>query len=119
MTIKENIHELNNMVVQGKLLEAFEKFYDEKVVMQENAEPPRVGKNKNREFEKRFVASVQKMHDAKVNAVAYNEDTAVSMVEWEFDMTFKDGKRKKMSQVSVQTWKNGKIINERFFYNSK
>ena len=118
MTVKENIHELNNMIVQGKLLEAFEKFYANDVVMQENSEPPRIGKDKNREFEKQFVASVQKIHDAKVNAIAYNEDTSVSMVEWEFDMTFKDGKRSKMSQVCVQKWKGGKITHERFFYNS-
>ena len=34
-------------------------------------------------------------------------------------MSFKDGTRKKMSEVSVQLWENGKIIHERFFYDPR
>ncbi|MBI2451723.1 hypothetical protein HYV50_01435 [Candidatus Pacearchaeota archaeon] len=50
MGIKEDVEELNNMILQGKIMEAFEKFYDENVVMQENSEEPRIGKEINRKF---------------------------------------------------------------------
>jgi hypothetical protein len=41
----------------------------------------------------------------------------VSFSEWEYDLTFKGGQRIKLSQVAVRRWKNGKIVNERFYYN--
>jgi hypothetical protein len=32
------------------------------------------------------------------------------------DITFKDGNRVNMQQVTVQTWKDGKIIREDFYH---
>ena len=115
MTLKENVHKLNNMIMEGNLMKAFEKFYEEEIIMQENSEEPRVGKDANRKFEEQFISNIQEVHDAKAETIAYNEETGITMVQWSFDMTFKDGTRKKMSEVSVQLWENGKIIHERFF----
>jgi hypothetical protein len=39
------------------------------------------------------------------------------MLENWMDVTFKDGNRMKLEQVSVQTWKDGLIVRERFYYN--
>lgn len=117
MGIKEDVEELNNMILQGKVMDAFEKFYADEVVMQENSEEPRVGKGTNREFEMQFMSNVQEFHGMKLNKVAFSEDGTVAMNYWSMDMTFKDGKRRKSSQVSVQEWKDGKITKERFFYN--
>ena len=39
--------ELNKIVLEGKALEAFEKFYHDDVVMQENELAPTVGKAAN------------------------------------------------------------------------
>jgi ketosteroid isomerase-like protein len=107
--------QLNEMILTGKALEGFEKFYAEDVVMQENSEAPRAGKDVNREFEKQFFAMVAEWHEGKLVASAVNGDTTFS--EWYMDISFKDGNRMKSSQVAVRKWKNGKIVNERFFYN--
>jgi ketosteroid isomerase-like protein len=107
--------ELNDMVLSGKILDAFEKFYTDDVVMQENSEEPRRGKAANREAEKQFIASVEQWHGARVIASAVNGE--VSFSEWEMELTFKGGHRVKMNQVAVRQWKNGKIAHERFFYN--
>ena len=117
MAIKENVKELNDMILQGKVMDAFEKFYAEDVVMQENSDAPRIGKKVNRDFEKQFVSHIKEFHSAKVNHIAFSDDGTIAMVNWDMDISFKDGKRKKSSQVAIQKWKNGKIINERFFYN--
>jgi len=50
--------ELNNMVLSGKALEAFEQFYADDVVMQENNDEPRIGKETNRKFEQEFFSSL-------------------------------------------------------------
>ena len=107
--------ELNQMILTGQALEAFEKFYADDVVMQENSEEPRVGKDVNRKFEQEFFAGVAEWHDGKLVASAINGDTSFS--EWYIDISFKNGFRMKSSQVAVRKWKNGKVVHERFFYN--
>ena len=105
---------LNDMVLSGKALEAFEKYYADDVVMQENSDEPRVGKEANRKAEEEFFASLQEFHEGKVLASAVNGDTSFS--EWFMDVTFKNGYRLNLAQVAVRKWKDGKVIHERFFY---
>jgi len=107
--------EVNDMVLSGKALEAFEKHYADDIVMQENSEEPRRGKDANRKVEQEFMSSVEQWHSARVIASATNGD--VSFSEWEMEITFKGGHRVKMNQVAVRQWKNGKVAHERFFYN--
>lgn len=114
-SVQELDKQLNDGVLAGKVMETFEKYYADDVVMQENSEEPRVGKAANRKAEEEFMSSVEAFNGAKVVASAVNGDVAFS--EWEMDLTFKGGKRVKMSQVAVRKWKNGKVAHERFFYN--
>lgn len=107
-------NKLNEMVLTGKAMQAFEELYAEDVVMQENSEEPRVGKAANRKAEEDFFASVAEWHDGKVLATAVNGDTSFS--EWFMDITLKNGYRIKSSQVAVRKWKDGKVAHERFFY---
>jgi len=116
MGIKEDVKEMNDMILQGKAMEAFEKFYADDVTMQENSEDPRIGKDVNREFEKKFMESIEEFHGMKLNATAFSDDGEIAMNYWDMDVTFKGAPRKKSSQVAVQKWKDGKIIKERFFY---
>jgi len=106
---------LNEMFLTGKAMEAFEELYADDVVMQENNEEPRIGKDVNRKAELDFFASVAEFHGAKVLASAVNGD--VSFCEVWMDFTLKNGYRATMSQVAVRRWKDGKIANERFYYN--
>ena len=106
---------LNDMVLSGKALEAFEKYYADDVVMQENSDEPRVGKEANRKAEEEFFASLAEFLEGKVLASAVNGDTSFS--EWFMDVTFKNGYRMKLAQVAVRKWKDGKVVHERFFYN--
>jgi ketosteroid isomerase-like protein len=107
--------QLNDQIAKGDILGAFDKFYAENVTMQENSDEPFAGKAINRKREEEFIASVQEFHSAKLLASAVNGDT--SFGEWEFDATYKGGARIKMSEVAVRRWKNGQIVQERFYYN--
>ncbi len=116
-SVQELDKQLNDDVLSGKIMDAFEKYYADDVVMQENSEDPRVGKAANRKAEEDFMSSVEAFNGASVKASAVNGD--VSFSEWEMDITFKGGKRVKFNQVAVRHWKNGQIVNERFFYNKE
>ena len=114
LTNKARIEELNQLVLSGKAMEAFERFYAEDVAMQENDQPPTVGKAANREREIAFFGAITAFRGAKVLAVAEAGDK--TFVEWHYDYTHKDWGVKNYHQVAVQTWKDGKIVRERFYY---
>ena len=112
--IAELEQKLNNAVLSGKALEAFEELYDEDVVMQENSEPEYRGKDFNRKREQEFFASVEAWHSGQVLAWAVNGD--VSFSEWTMEVTLKGEGRIKMDQVAVRRWKDGKVVHERFYH---
>ena len=116
MSLKENVQELIKMILEGRTMEAFEKFYDENVIMQENNMPPTIGKEANRKRELEAVSSITEFKNAEVKAVTIGDD--VTMVEWFMHFVHKQYGEVKSSQVAVQRWKNDKIISERFYYGS-
>lgn len=113
-TLKEKINELNQLVLAGKALDAFEKFYHPEVVMQENESAPTLGKDANRQREIEFFNSITDFRGAEVKGVTVGDN--LSTVIWHYDYTHKDWGVKKYTQVSVQHWKDGQIIKEQFFY---
>jgi hypothetical protein len=115
-TIKENVQQLNSMILEGKILDAFEQFYGDEVVMRDNDGPAREGKHSCREFEQDFVNSLTAFRGAEVKNVMVSEDAGVATVEWGFDYTHKDWGDRNYTQVAVQRWKDGKIISEQFLY---
>lgn len=112
--IRANLDDLINGLLTGRLLEVFDKYYHDDVVMSENAEqdPNRVGKAANRGYEAYF-ASNATWHDAKVGAIAVDGNT--SMYEMFCDFTI-NGTRMTHWQACIQEWKDGKIIRETFYY---
>jgi hypothetical protein len=112
--LRERIIALNNLVVQGSIMEAFEKYYDNDVIMQENEQQPTVGKEANRKRELEFPANIEELRAADVMDVTAGDST--TMVIWHYDYTHKEWGVKNYTQVSVQNWKNGKIVKEQFFY---
>jgi ketosteroid isomerase-like protein len=107
--------ELNQMILQGKILEAFEKFYAEDVVMEEDGEA-REGKDANREYEEQFVNALEEFHGAEIKARAVDEDTNTTFSEWFNHMTLQGVGEVKQNQVSVRTWnEDGQIEHEKFY----
>jgi ketosteroid isomerase-like protein len=105
---------LNDAILSGKALEAFDRYYADDVVMQENSEEPRVGKEANRKAEVEFFSSLAAFNEGKLVSSAIDGD--ITFGEWYMDVTFNNGHRMKMAQVAVRRWKDGKIAHERFYY---
>ena len=116
-TCMERAQDIYKMMGEGKMLEAFDKYYHDDVVMIEATGDVREGKAASREFEEKWLASIKEFHGGGVHAMAANEEAGVTMVEAWTEVTFQDGNRMKLEEVAVQHWKDGKIIRERFYYN--
>ena len=108
--------ELNELILSGKALDGFERFYADDCVMQENSETPTVGKDANRQREIDFFDSIGEFHGAEVRSTGAGD--SVTFSEWLFDVTFKGGPRKRLEQTAVRRWSDGKVVNERFYYNA-
>ena len=115
-SVSELVSQLVAHVTQGKILEAYDALYAENVVMQENNNPPTVGKAANRVREEQFVGSVKELHVNRAANVLVDGNKAV--IEWELEFTNQDRVRLKFDQIALQTWENGQITEERFFYDS-
>jgi hypothetical protein len=117
MSNLKNVKDLHlNYVNAGKLLEGFEKYYADNVIMQELGEEPRVGKDINRIHETNFIQSIKEVHKAGILSFAEDAENNKTMVESWMELTFVNEFRIKMQQVAVQTWENGLIINELFYH---
>ncbi|HOZ67827.1 MAG TPA: nuclear transport factor 2 family protein [Chitinophagaceae bacterium] len=114
--LRTNVDQLNQMILEGKILDAFDKFYAEEVVMQDNNYPAREGKALNRQYEEAFVGGLTEFRGAKVVNTLISDDLAVT--EWWFDYTHKDYGVRNYTQLAVQRWKNGQIVEEKFYYNN-
>lgn len=113
-TIEQSLKDLNELVLAGQPMEAFEKYYHEDVSMQENDAPPTLTKAANRQREIEFFGNITEFRGAEVKAMSVGDN--ISFVIWKYDYTHREWGVRNYTQVSVQYWQDGKIIRERFLY---
>ena len=115
MTTRDQVHRLVRYVESNRILDEIDELYDEHVSMQDNQNPPTVGKAANRERERQFFGGIT-VHQNRALSVAVDGDQAV--IHWLFEFTGGDGKRYRMDQLAQQEWKDGRVVRERFYYDS-
>lgn len=115
-TIAQSVEDLNNMILQGQILDAFDKYYAENVVMADNFNGDRAGFDACRQFEVDFVNNLTAFRGAEVQEVTIDENAGLAFVKWHFDYSHKEWGDMDYVQVAVQRWENGKIVHERFLY---
>jgi ketosteroid isomerase-like protein len=115
MPSRQRVKELVEYVESGRILEAIDRFYADDVAMQENSAAPVVGKAVNRERERVFFDSVT-VHQNRARSIVADGDHAV--INWLLEFTGADGKRYRLDQLAVQTWKDDRIVHERFIYDT-
>jgi ketosteroid isomerase-like protein len=108
------LNELLGYIAQGRIMDGMREFYAEDVVMEEPLYGKTVGLAANLAREEKFVASVQEFRKFEVPRQATGENCA--LYENEMEWVGVDGKEYRIQQVSVQTWRDGKIVHERFYY---
>ncbi len=113
MSVREHVQAVIDGILKGEILETFDRYYADDVVMSENGADERVGKAANREYEEAFVKGVT-FHGAEVGQVLVDGDRAA--VEWVFDLTPHGGERVQQRQVAVQVWRDGQISRETFYH---
>lgn len=117
MPQRPQIDELIQLVIEDKSVEALKKFYHDDVVMQEANYPPRVGIAAAIAHATEASDKTDKIFEVKAASVLIDGDRAV--IEWHAEWTTMSGKRIRVEEVALQTWRGDRIIHERFFYDTR
>jgi len=112
--LTKSISELTDLVAKFKFDEAFDKFYSPEIVSAENEDPPIVGLNAYREAGKKYLANISNQRAELLSVIASD---GITVTEWRYVFDHKEWGHWDKVQVSVQRWKDGKIIHERHYYN--
>jgi hypothetical protein len=116
MPLQQRLQDLLKHIGQGKIIEAMNEFYDTDTVMQDNANPPTKGLAANIEREKQFISGVKEWKGFNVTASGVGDNATFYEATADFIAT--NGQSMHLEQVSVAKWKNGKIVHERFYYDT-
>ncbi len=114
---KSAVSDFQNLISEGKTLEAIEKYYADNVQLQENNDAPRVGKTLALAHEK---GNIERVKHFKINVISSISDEKQGLVmgEMQIDIETLKGEHVQMNEAYVQKWADGKIIFERFYYKS-
>ncbi|NNE28954.1 MAG: nuclear transport factor 2 family protein [Saprospiraceae bacterium] len=118
MSNLENAQRLQQWIGEGKSMEALNEFYHENVQVYEMPTGEcRNGREEQRKAVQEWFGMVKERHDGGCNSVMADEANNVTCAESWVEVTTQDGNRMKMEEVAVQKWQDGKIIEEKFYYN--
>jgi ketosteroid isomerase-like protein len=117
MTSKEVAQAFTQLCKEGKFDDAGKRFWSEDVVSREPMEGEMAMVKGRTAVEKKgeWWYANHEVHSAKTEGPYVHGDQFA--VRFAFEITPKGGQRMSMDEVALYTVKNGKIVEERFFFN--
>lgn len=100
-------------VEHNKHVEAIEEFYTDNASMQENNEPPRVGRDVLVAHEREALAQVASVQSWCVRPVFQHDEYVV--IRWIFEFIGNDGSVRRGEELAYQRWEGEQIAQEQFF----
>jgi ketosteroid isomerase-like protein len=113
MPSRTRLDEFIAVVESGDHAGAIERYYTEDASMQENAAPPRVGRDVLVAHERGVLARMAHVYSKAVSSTVEGDRVAI---HWIFELTDKSGKVHRIDEVALQQWRGDRISRERFFY---
>jgi SnoaL-like domain len=114
MPTPETLERFIRRVEEGAHAEACEEFYTENSAMQENLNPPRVGRAAHVANERKIMARAKSITSTCVRPVFVAGDRVV--IRWIFRFEWLDGSTMEMEELAYQRWEAERIAQEQFFY---
>lgn len=113
--LSQLVSELNALITRFQFEEALEHFYDDNIVSVENENPATVGLPAYRLAAKKYLSSISNQSANLLNMIVSDN---ISVTEWHYKFDHSEWGKWDAVQISVQRWKNGKIVHERHHYNT-
>jgi hypothetical protein len=116
MLSNETVNAFCDLVLDGKYIEAIEKFYAPSVEIQENLDPPRIGRDAQLARERQALGNFQ-IKAERLDPILIAGDNVA--IHWRFEMKAGNGKTFLLDEVAWQVWKDDQIVFEQFFYDPR
>ena len=114
MPSRARLDEFIAYVVSGDHAGAIERYYTEDASMQENAAPPRQGRDTLIAHERGVLARLSHATSTCVSSIVEGDRVAI---HWNFELIDKAGKVvRRVDEIAFQEWRGDRIFRERFFY---
>jgi ketosteroid isomerase-like protein len=117
MPARDRVAAFIAVVEAGRYVEAIEQFYHPDASMQENQQPPRVGRDRLVADERATMAQFASMKSDPVEDLLIDGDKV--MIRWRFTFTPAEGPPMVMEELALQRWAGDRIAQERFFYDPR
>jgi len=114
MPSKQTLENFIARVEANAHIEAVEEFYTEDATMQENNEPPRLGRSAHVANERKVMARAKSLRSTCVRPVFCEGDKVV--IRWIFHFEWHDGTSMHVEELAYQRWEGERIAEEQFFY---
>ena len=101
-------------VEQGAHADAIAEFYTTAASMQENEQPPRIGRDVLVANERNVLARAGAVRSRCVGAPFVDGDRVV--IRWVFEFDWHDGTSTRIDELALQRWEGERIAEEKFFY---
>jgi hypothetical protein len=113
MDLKAKLSALDNMIVNGQILESVEIFFHPNVVTMEGNEGKIEGKPNKIEHLKNFFSTISAVNGITLHSQSVGD--GVTMSEFTFDLQQSDGNHILWNEVLRRQWQDGLVINERYY----
>lgn len=114
MPTLETLERFIAQVEANAYAEAVEAFYTADASLQENQEPPRVGRDFHIAKERAMMSRVRSMSSTCVRPAFLDGDHVA--IRWIFRFEWADGSVTRMEEIAHQRWEGERIAEEQFFY---
>lgn len=114
--LEEMVQDFARLLGKGRSLDAMERYYAPEICVFENRQLARAGKSRCLQYERDALASHPEPPRFKLRRIAVNEDDACAFLEYVVRFRNSEGRPMRLEEVAVQTWDNGLIVKERFYY---
>src|SRR5690349_14038114 len=117
MPTREAVDAFVAQVLGGDHVGAIRDWYAEDASMQENQDAPRVGRELLMAGEAAMLARVASVKTELLAPPMVDGDRVA--IHWRFTFTSRKGVERGFEEIAFQTWKDGKVWREVFFYDPK
>lgn len=100
-------------VEAGDYVGAIEDYYAPDAFMQENAGPPRQGRDRLVAHERKVMAAYT-VKAARLGPILIEGDEVA--IRWRFELTDAQGRTRAFEEVAWQLWQDDRVVEERFYY---
>ena len=111
------VEEFVRTVEAGDFLAVIERWYAPDASMRENGAEPRRGLAALLENERQVLGRFEKITASRLGPVLVDGDRVA--IPWAFDFAVAGGGALRLEEIAWQRWADGKIVEERFFYDPR